>query len=82
MTGQISNDPLHGRTLEFILTYLVEYYGWDVGLDRWGCRGCGCADGIDPGQSIHYGDLYVDGDKRVWVCDGAGNSDGDSGDTA
>jgi len=29
MTGQISNDPLHGKTLEAILTYLVEYYGWE-----------------------------------------------------
>jgi len=29
MTGQISNDPLHGMTLESILTYLVEYYGWE-----------------------------------------------------
>jgi uncharacterized protein (DUF2132 family) len=24
----ISNDPLHGITLEKILTELVEYYGW------------------------------------------------------
>ena len=29
MTAQISNDPLHGKTLESILTYLVEYYGWE-----------------------------------------------------
>jgi len=29
MTGQISNDPLHGKTLESILIYLVEYYGWE-----------------------------------------------------
>ena len=29
MNGQISNDPLHGKTLESILTYLVEYYGWE-----------------------------------------------------
>ncbi len=29
MSGQISNDPLHGMTLESILTYLVEYYGWE-----------------------------------------------------
>jgi uncharacterized protein (DUF2132 family) len=29
MTGQISNDPLHGKTLEAILTWLVEYYGWE-----------------------------------------------------
>jgi len=25
----LSNDPLHGITLEMILTRLVEYYGWD-----------------------------------------------------
>jgi len=25
----LSNDPLHGITLEIILTRLVEYYGWD-----------------------------------------------------
>jgi uncharacterized protein (DUF2132 family) len=29
MTAQSSNDPLHGKTLESILTYLVEYYGWE-----------------------------------------------------
>ena len=25
----MSNDPLHGKTLEMILVYLVEFYGWD-----------------------------------------------------
>lgn len=31
MTGtqHISNDPLHGKTLEMILTHLVEMYGWE-----------------------------------------------------
>ena len=29
MTEQHSNDPLHGITLENIVTSLVEYYGWD-----------------------------------------------------
>ena len=24
-----SNDPLHGKTLETILTFLVDHYGWD-----------------------------------------------------
>ena len=23
------NNPLHGKTLETILLYLVDYYGWD-----------------------------------------------------
>ena len=23
------NNPLHGKTLEFILTSLVDYYGWE-----------------------------------------------------
>ncbi|MFA8436085.1 MAG: VF530 family DNA-binding protein [Marinifilaceae bacterium] len=23
------NNPLHGKTLEMILTHLVEYYGWE-----------------------------------------------------
>lgn len=23
------NNPLHGKTLEMILTHLVDYYGWD-----------------------------------------------------
>jgi len=23
------NNPLHGKTLQFILQYLVDYYGWD-----------------------------------------------------
>lgn len=25
----MSNDPLHGKTLESILIFLVEHYGWD-----------------------------------------------------
>ncbi len=25
----MSNDPLHGVTLEVMLTKLVDYYGWD-----------------------------------------------------
>jgi uncharacterized protein (DUF2132 family) len=26
---QPSNDPLHGKTLEFIVTELVSYFGWE-----------------------------------------------------
>jgi len=26
---QKSNDPLHGKTLEKIVTELVDYFGWD-----------------------------------------------------
>lgn len=29
MTDQSSRDPLHGKTLEAILTELVNHYGWD-----------------------------------------------------
>ncbi len=29
MNDQQSNDPLHGITLEMILTRLVDHYGWD-----------------------------------------------------
>jgi uncharacterized protein (DUF2132 family) len=29
MTDPKSNDPLHGITLEMILTRLVEQYGWE-----------------------------------------------------
>jgi uncharacterized protein (DUF2132 family) len=29
MSDQESKDPLHGITLEMILTQLVERYGWD-----------------------------------------------------
>ena len=29
MTGQRSNDPLHGITLEMLLTRLVEVHGWE-----------------------------------------------------
>ncbi len=29
MTDTQSNDPLHGMTLEMILTRLVEHYGWE-----------------------------------------------------
>ncbi len=25
----VSNDPLHGKTLEWILTYLVTHFGWE-----------------------------------------------------
>ncbi len=28
MTNQSSNDPLHGVTLEQVVTRLVEHYGW------------------------------------------------------
>jgi uncharacterized protein (DUF2132 family) len=27
---QASRDPLHGKTLEFIVTELVAYFGWEV----------------------------------------------------
>ncbi len=27
---QASNDPLHGKTLEFILTELVAHFGWEL----------------------------------------------------
>ena len=33
MTTQ-PNNPLHGMTLEKILVYLVDYYGWDELGDR------------------------------------------------
>jgi uncharacterized protein (DUF2132 family) len=26
---QVSNDPLHGKTLEKIVTELVAYFGWE-----------------------------------------------------
>lgn len=29
MTHQVSNDPLHGVTLEMLLNRLVELYGWE-----------------------------------------------------
>lgn len=29
MSEKKSNDPLHGLTLETIVTKLVEHYGWD-----------------------------------------------------
>lgn len=29
MTDQITTDPLHGITLEMILSTLVEQYGWE-----------------------------------------------------
>ena len=34
MTGGESNDPLHGKTLENIVTSLVEFYGWEELGDR------------------------------------------------
>lgn len=30
MPDQQKNNPLHGKTLEFILLHLVDYYGWDL----------------------------------------------------
>lgn len=29
MNSEQPNNPLHGKTLEMILVYLVDYYGWD-----------------------------------------------------
>jgi uncharacterized protein (DUF2132 family) len=29
MSEQISNDPLHGKTLEYIIKYLADHYGWE-----------------------------------------------------
>jgi uncharacterized protein (DUF2132 family) len=29
MTEQQSKDPLHGKTLEMIVTHLVDTYGWE-----------------------------------------------------
>jgi uncharacterized protein (DUF2132 family) len=29
MPNQQANNPLHGKTLETILTHLVEYHGWE-----------------------------------------------------
>jgi uncharacterized protein (DUF2132 family) len=29
MSHQQSNDPLHGKTLEMIVTHLVDMYGWE-----------------------------------------------------
>ena len=34
MTSEQSNNPLHGITLEMILTHLVEKYGWEELGDR------------------------------------------------
>ncbi|MDX9892437.1 MAG: VF530 family protein [Bacteroidales bacterium] len=28
MSEFVSNDPLHGITLKYMLEYLVEFYGW------------------------------------------------------
>jgi len=29
MNEEQANNPLHGKTLEYILHYLEEYYGWE-----------------------------------------------------
>lgn len=29
MDGQ-KNNPLHGKTLQFIVEYLVDFYGWET----------------------------------------------------
>lgn len=29
MNEQHSNDPLHGKTLECIVRFLVDFYGWE-----------------------------------------------------
>ncbi|WP_295652692.1 VF530 family protein [uncultured Mucilaginibacter sp.] len=29
MASEQQNNPLHGKTLEAILTHLVEFYGWE-----------------------------------------------------
>ncbi|MFM2358527.1 MAG: hypothetical protein RLY16_520 [Bacteroidota bacterium] len=30
----MSNDPLHGKTLEFIVTALVQHFGWEQLADQ------------------------------------------------
>lgn len=30
MTENQPNNPLHGKTLEMIVTHLVDYYGWET----------------------------------------------------
>lgn len=34
MSGEQPNNPLHGITLEKVLTKLVDHYGWDGMADR------------------------------------------------
>lgn len=34
ITTHQANNPLHGLTLEFILTKLLDYYGWDGLAER------------------------------------------------
>ncbi|MGK0177052.1 MAG: hypothetical protein ACI91V_000926, partial [Lentimonas sp.] len=34
MNSEQSNNPLHGLTLENIVTRLVEHYGWDEMAQR------------------------------------------------
>lgn len=34
MAQEQPNNPLHGKTLEMIINYLVEHYGWDELGDR------------------------------------------------
>ena len=34
MTGEQENNPLHGVTLETVVTKLVEHYDWDGLADR------------------------------------------------
>jgi len=29
MPVQVSNDPLHGKTLEYIVRFLVAHFGWE-----------------------------------------------------
>jgi len=29
MKEEQPNNPLHGKTLEMVLTFLVDFYGWD-----------------------------------------------------
>ena len=29
MREQLNNDPLHSRTLEFIVQFLADHYGWE-----------------------------------------------------
>ena len=34
MAQEQPNNPLHGKTLEMIIIYLVEHYGWEQLADR------------------------------------------------
>jgi len=76
MSDKQANNPLHGVTLEKIVTSLVEYYGWDELGKRIDIRCFNSAPSIKsslkflrktPWARTRVEELYITTQKSVWL---------------